>query len=93
MYVFSDSVLCLGDRFVEYRSVASWQDKIGWFTQTPEGRELDSLDLEQVVFEWIFSQDTLKLLQEVQSTMEEYHIRPEEFISVAILTQELSRSK
>ena len=81
VYVFSDSVLCLGDRIAEYpRSVASWQDKIDRFTQSPQYRELDSVDGEPVVFEWNFSHDhtTLKLLQEVQSTMEENHgsIRP-----------------
>ena len=55
VYVFSDSVLCLGDRIAEYpRSVASWQDKIDWFTQSPEYRELDSFDGEPVVFEWTF---------------------------------------
>ena len=59
VYVFSDSVPCLGDRIAEYpRSVASWQDKIDGFTQSPEYRELDSVDGEPVVFEWIFSHDT-----------------------------------
>ena len=54
-YDFFDSVLCLGDRIAECpRSVASWQDKIDWFTQSPEYRELDSFDAEPVVFEWTF---------------------------------------
>ena len=35
VYVFSDSVLCLGSRIAEYpHSVQSWQNRIEWFTQT-----------------------------------------------------------
>ena len=85
VYVFSDSVLCLGDRIAEFpRSVTSWQDKIDWFTQSPEYRELDSVDGEPVVFEWTFfpGHTTLKLLQEVQSSREENHIRPEGLIQI-----------
>ena len=47
--VFSDSVLCLGRRIAEYpRSVVSWKDRIVWFTQSPEYRELDNIDGEPV---------------------------------------------
>ena len=57
--VFSDSVLCLGGRIAEYpRSVASWKDKIDWFTHSPEYRELDNVDGKSVVFEWRISQGT-----------------------------------
>ena len=52
VYVFSDSVLCLGGRIAGYpRSVTSWKDKIEWFTQSPEHRELDGVDGESVVCE------------------------------------------
>ena len=49
VYVFSDSVRCLGRRIAEYpRSVVSWKDRIVWFTQSPEYRELDNIDGEPV---------------------------------------------
>ena len=69
VYVFSDSVICLGERIAEYpRSVKSWKDTIERFTQFPEYRELDSVDGKPVVLEWEnFSQGTtLQFLQEVR---------------------------
>ena len=45
VYVFSDSVLCLGGRNAEYpRSVKSWKEKVKLFTQFPECLELDGVD-------------------------------------------------
>ena len=83
MHVFSDSVLCLGDRIAEFpRSVTSWQDKIDLFTQSPEYRELDSFDGEPVVFEWNFSQDTPHWSYFKKSEVEENHIRPEGLIQI-----------
>ena len=52
VYVFSESVLCLGGRIAEYpRSVKSWKDKTDSFTQSPENRDLGSVDGRPVVFE------------------------------------------
>ena len=80
VYVFSHSLLCLGGRIAGYpRSVASWEDKIEWFTQSPEYRELGGVDGEPFVIEWtpFPASTTLQLLQEVQRTMEESNIRLE----------------
>ena len=74
LFVFSGSVLCLGGRIADYpRSETSGKDRVEWFTQSPEYREVVSIDGEPVVFEWkIFpGHTTLQLLQEIQITMEE----------------------
>ena len=63
-----------GGRIAEYpRSVASWKDKIDWSAQSPEYREMDNVDGEPAAFEWkqFPGHTILKLLQEVQCTMEE----------------------
>ena len=73
VYVFSDSVLCLGGRIADYQLVVtSWTDTIEWFTDSAPYRELDRKDGEPDVFEWkIFSgHTTLKLLREVKNMME-----------------------
>ena len=71
VYVFTDSVLCLG-KVDEYpRSINSWKGKRKGFTQSSEYRELGSVDGEPVMFEWkIFpGRATLKFFQEIQRTM------------------------
>ena len=53
VYVFSDSVLCLGGRVAEYpQSVQSCKNRIELFSQNPQYRGLDNISGEQVVFEW-----------------------------------------
>ena len=74
-------MLCLG-KIIEYpRSITSWKDKIEWFTQSREYHELDSIDGEPVVFEWIIfpGYTTVQLLQEIHRTMEEKRIQLEQF--------------
>ena len=57
VYVFSDSVLCLGSR--------------DWFKDSPQCRTLDTIDGEPMEFEWnIFSGfTTLQIVHEVQKFM------------------------
>ena len=67
VYVFSDSMLCLGGKIAGYpRSVESWKDEVDWFAQSPDYRELDGVDGKLVVFKWtVFpGQTTLQLLQD-----------------------------
>ena len=61
VYVFSDSVLCLG-------GVQSSANRLDEFKQSTPHRELDNVDGEPIVFEWtIFpGHSTLTLLQEVE---------------------------
>ena len=64
--VFSDSVVCLAQIAEHPRSLTSWKDRIEWFTQSPEYRDLDRIDGEPVVFEWknFPGHTTLQLFQE-----------------------------
>ena len=52
VYVFSDSVLCLGKMNVNPQSVIAWEDRLTWFKSSPEYRALDKIDGEPMEFEW-----------------------------------------
>ena len=71
VYVFSDSVLCLGKIHENPQSNNAWEDRLGWFITSPEHRNLDRIDGEPIKFEWnIFPGfNTLQLSQEVRSLM------------------------
>ena len=56
-YVFSDSALCMGR--VSEIPVSAWKEKIDWFMNSSQCRELDPIDGESMEFEWTFSQDSL----------------------------------
>ena len=68
VYVFSDSVLCLGKIHENFLSKTAWEDRLGWFKSSPEYRNFDRIDVEPMEFEWnIFSGfNTLQLSQEVK---------------------------
>ena len=74
VYVFSDSVLCLGGQCPQYPESArvSEQKKISTFVSTSEYRELENLTGGPFVFEWkAFPGHTTKqLLQKIQNMME-----------------------
>ena len=69
VYVFSDSVLCLGKIFENPQSNTAWEQRLGWFKTSQEYRDLDRIDSEPIEFEWnIFpGYNTLQLSQEVKS--------------------------
>ena len=71
VYVFSDSVLCLGKVNQNPTSNAVWEDKLTWFKSSPEYRALDRIDGESMEFEWnIFPGfTTLQLCYKVQEFM------------------------
>ena len=68
VYVFSDSVLCLGKVNQNPTSNTVWEDKLSWFKDSPQYRTLDTIDGEPMEFEWnIFSGfTTLQLIDKVQ---------------------------
>ena len=73
VYVFSDSVLCLGKIFENSQSNDAWEERLGWFKSSSVYRSFDRIDGEPMEFEWnIFPGfNTLQLSQEVQeSTVE-----------------------
>ena len=81
VFVFSDSVLCLGGRIAGYpQSVQSWMNRVEWTTQATLHRELDNIDGEPVMFEWkaFPVHTTLALFRRVQNMMEKDNIQPED---------------
>ena len=52
VYVFSDSVLCLGKVNQNPTSNAVWEEKLSWFKDSPQYRTLDTIDGEPMEFEW-----------------------------------------
>ena len=59
VFVFSDSVLCLGKIFENPQSNDAWEQRLGWFKSSQEYRKLDRIDGEPMEFERIFSQDSI----------------------------------
>ena len=52
VYVFSDSVLCLGKMNETPQSNTVWEDKLRWFKSSSQYRALDTIDGEPMEFEW-----------------------------------------
>ena len=81
VYVFSDSVLCLGKMNENPQSNIAWEDRSTWFKSSSEYRALDRIDGESMEFEWnIFPGfNTLQLSQEVQEVLLRLNETPEKF--------------
>ena len=81
VYVFSDSVLCLGKMSENQLSNIVWEDKLTWFKSSSQYRTLDTIDGEPMEFEWnIFPGfTTLQLVVEVQEFMSKMSVQPEAF--------------
>ena len=60
VYVFSDSVLCLGKVNQNPASNTVWEQQLDWLKNSPQYRTLDTIDGEQMEFEWNISQDSLQ---------------------------------
>ena len=58
VYVFSDSVLCLGKMNESPQSNTVWEDKLTWFKSSSQYRALDTIDGEPMEIEWNISQDS-----------------------------------
>ena len=71
LYVFSDSVLCLGKVNESPKSNIAWEDRLKWFKRSPEYRALNRIDGEPMDFEWnIFPGfTTLELCTKVQELL------------------------
>ena len=71
VYVFSDSVLCLGKVNQNPTPNAVWEEQLSWFKDSPQYRTLDTIDGEPMEFEWnIFPGfTTLQLCNNVQEFM------------------------
>ena len=83
VYVFSDSVLCLGKIHENPQSNAAWEQ---WFKTSQEYRNLDRIDGEAMEFEWnIFPGfTTLKFSQEVKDLLLRLGETPEGHLHVDV---------
>ena len=52
VYVFSDSVLCLGKIFENPQSNDAWEQRLGWLESSSKYRNFDRIDGEPMDFEW-----------------------------------------
>ena len=68
VYVFSDSVLCLGKTHENPQSNTAWEQRLGWFKSSQNYRNFDRIDGEPMDFDWnIFPGfNTLQLSEEVK---------------------------
>ena len=81
VYIFFDSVFCLG-KINEYpQSNIAWEDRLTWFKSSPAYRTLDRIDGEPMEFEWtIFTGfTTLHLCHKVQELLLRLSVTPENF--------------
>ena len=71
VYVFSDSVFCLGKVNQIPTSNTAWEQQLDWFKDSPQKRTLDTIDGEPMEFEWnvFHGFTTMQLFQEVQKFM------------------------
>ena len=71
VYVFSESVLCLGKINQNPTSNTVWGRQLEWFKESSQYRTSDTIDGEPMEFEWnIFTGfTTLQLVQEVHELM------------------------
>ena len=81
VYVFSDSVLCLGKIHENSQSNAAWEKRLEWFKTSQECRIFDRIDGEPMEFEWNIFQGftTLQLSQEVKDLLLRVNETPEDF--------------
>ena len=81
VYVFSDSVLCLGKIHENPQSNTAWELRLEWFKSTSEYRNLDRIDGEPMEFEWNMFPgfNTLQLSQEVKELLLRLNETPENF--------------
>ena len=79
VYIFSDSVLCLGKVHQNPQSNTFWEDKLTWFKSSSRYRALDRIDGEPMDFEWnIFPGfTTLQLCNKVQEFLSKMSEEPE----------------
>ena len=81
VYVFSDSVLCLGKMSENPLSNFVWEDKLTWFKSSSQYRTLDTINGEPMELEWnIFPGfNTLQLCYKVQEFLSKMSVQPKDF--------------
>ena len=79
VYVFSDSVLCLGKIHQNPQSNEAWEQRLGWLKSSQNYRNFDGINGEPTEFEWnIFPGfDTLQLCGKVKDLLSRLGETPE----------------
>ena len=87
VYVFSDSVLCLGKIHQNPESNEAWKKRIEWITSSQSYRDFDGINGEPTEFEWnIFPGfDTLQLYGKVKDLPSRLGETPENFTGRILL--------
>ena len=93
VYVFWDSVLCLGKIHENPQSNDAWEGRLGWFKSSPVYSNFDRIDGEPMKFEWnIFPGfNTLQLSQEVKHLLLRLDETPENFTGRIIFYVDVQR--
>ena len=81
VYVFSDSVLCLGKIFENPESNEAWEQRLGRIKSSQNNRNFDRIHGEPMEFEWntFPGFNTLQLSEEVKSLLYRLGETPENF--------------
>ena len=81
VYVFSDSVLCLGNILQNPESNEAWEQRLGWIKSSQSYRNFDRIDGEPTEFEWNIYPgfNTLQLSDQVKSLLYRLGETPENF--------------
>ena len=81
VYVFSDSVLCLGKILQNPESNDAWEQRLGWIKSSQNYRNFDRIDGDPTEFEWNIVQgfSTLQLSEEVKRLLYRIGETPENF--------------
>ena len=86
VYVFSNSVLCVGKLHEYPQANIEWESRLSCFKSTPQYKELDGLDGEPLEFEWRkFPGHTTLQTREIQKLMGGWDCTPEEIPGRIIL--------
>ena len=82
VYVFSDSVLCLGKIHQNPKSNEAWKNRIEWITSSQSYRDFDGISGEPTEFEWnIFPGfDTLQLYGKVKDLLKQIRRNTRNFL-------------
>ena len=77
VYVFSNSVLCMGEMRSDPN--AAWMNEIKWYSQNNYLKELSRIDGMQTEFGWkiVPGFTTLGILEEIQTFMKSIQCEPE----------------
>ena len=69
VYVFSDSLLCLGKIFEYPESNDAWEQRLGWIKSSQNNRNFVRIDGEPMEFEWNIFQDSIRCSSVIKSVI------------------------